>query len=408
MPSTTPEPGGASGPGNKDQDATKGRPAKSGEDAGRETGAADASAGQPARAAARRSRRAKAGAGEPEPGAGKTAAKTRRAKGRDDFRFYRQRIDRLVDAVDEVEQSGSHSELGRAALSQQFALHFPLHLALVETLADMGVANLPPLEEAQYRGLLIGLLLDERSDDALLPGQVRLAVTLIRDLIHREEAPKTGLLAKARGEGIPEPALERRIAACMADHDGRSLRKRPPMADQEDDMPRYSDTPDRDERGRFVSDDDRGGSRGGNGRSSRSSYDDDDRRYSQGGRSSGSSRYDDDDRRYSSSRGGRDDGDHGQGGWFGDREGHAEAARRGWESRDDDRRYSQGGRSSGSSRYDDDDRRYSSSRGGRDDGDHGQGGWFGDREGHAEAARRGWENRDNDRGGSSRSSGRRG
>jgi hypothetical protein len=28
-----------------------------------------------------------------------------------------------------------------------------------------------------------------------------------------------------------------------------------------------------------------------------------------------------------------------------------------------------------------------------DGNDHGQGGWFGDAEGHAEAARRGWRNR---------------
>lgn len=147
-------------------------------------------------------------------------------------------------------------------------------------------------------------------------------------------------------------------------------------------MPRYSNTPDRDERGRFISDDDR--------RSSRSNYDDD--------RRSSSSRYDDDDRGSSRSRS--------QGGWFGDREGHSQAAQRGWDRRqeEDDRGSSSRARSSrydddrrsSSSRYDDDDRGYSR--------DHGQGGWFGDREGHSQAAQRGWDRRheEDDRGSSSR------
>jgi len=106
--------------------------------------------------------------------------------------------------------------------------------------------------------------------------------------------------------------------------------------------------------------------------SSRSHYDDDD----------------DDDRR----------GDRGHGGWYADPEGHSEASRRGWEERggsrgryrdddDDRRRYMPArddeGRFTGSrSRYaddDDDDRR----RG------RGHGGWYGDPEGHSQAARRG-------------------
>jgi hemerythrin superfamily protein len=124
--------------------------------------------------------------------------------------------------------------------------------------------------------------------------------------------------------------------------------------------------PERDEYGRFVSEDDERGSRG------RESY-------------SRSSR--DDERR----SGGR-----GHGGWFGDPEGHAEAARRGWDEREggsssdyDDRR--SGGRESYSRSSRDDERR----SGGR-----GHGGWFGDPEGHAEAARRGWDERE----GASRSS----
>jgi hypothetical protein len=55
----------------------------------------------------------------------------------------------------------------------------------------------------------------------------------------------------------------------------------------------------------------------------------------------------------------------------GDPEGHSEASRRGWEERE-------GSRSR--SRYDDDDDRR---------GNRGHGGWYGDPEGHSQAARRG-------------------
>jgi len=174
-------------------------------------------------------------------------------------------------------------------------------------------------------------------------------------------------------------------------------------------MARESNVRERDDQGRFMSDDDddRRMSR------SRSQYDDD-RRSSSRSRS----RDDDDDRRGSSRSGSRDDDgrSQGRGGWFGDSEGHSEASRRGWENRDDDRSSSRGRSSddddrrgsSRSSSRDDDDRRSSRSR--SDNGDNrgrGQGGWFGDSEGHSEASRRGWENRDDDRRSSSRDDDRR-
>src|SRR5262245_6637008 len=88
--------------------------------------------------------------------------------------------------------------------------------------------------------------------------------------------------------------------------------------------------PPRDERGRFTDYDE----------------DDDDRGYSRRGYRS--SRYEDDDRYYRSRR---------PGGWCGAPEGHAEAARRGWDSPR-----------------------------------HGPSGWYGDPEGHGEGSRRGWDN----------------
>jgi len=170
----------------------------------------------------------------------------------------------------------------------------------------------------------------------------------------------------------------------VSDDDDRSYRSRSRSDDGDDDRRggRGGDR-DRDERGRFTSDDDDRGYR------SRSRYDDedDDRRGGRGGDRDRDERgrfsSDDDDRGYRSRS--RDDDDdrggrgRGQGGWFGDSRGHAEAARRGWEER--------GGASRSRSRNDDDDDRGRSSRG------RGQGGWFGDSRGHAEAARRGWEDR---------------
>ena len=180
--------------------------------------------------------------------------------------------------------------------------------------------------------------------------------------------------------------------------------------DDERSSSRGNDRP-RDDQGRFMSEDDRYGG------SSRSSGRDDYRSSSRGeGRGQGgwfgdpeghseasrrgweergssrsesrSSRYRDDDDDRGRSRSSRDD-DRSQGGWFGDPEGHSEAARRGWEERSSSRS-GNGSRGRMSMRDDDDDR--GRSRGGRDD-DRGQGGWFGDPRGHSEAARRGWEER---------------
>lgn len=124
-----------------------------------------------------------------------------------------------------------------------------------------------------------------------------------------------------------------------------------------------------------------------------------------------------DDRNY-----GREDDRRGGGrGWYGDSQGHSQAARRGWDERDDDMR--SGGRTYGrdddrrssSYRERDEEGRFASGNGGRggyqsrgadyDDDrrsgrmsrnqqqQHEHGGWYGDSEGHSEASRRGWQNR---------------
>ena len=195
---------------------------------------------------------------------------------------------------------------------------------------------------------------------------------------------------------------------------------------RESDMARYSsNSPDRDEQGRFVSDDDRRSSRnesrgrGGSGRDEEGRFASDDHRGSSRGESCGRggpgrdeegrfvsegrgsrSRYDDDDngsrgrssyrsddyesdRRYASRSRNYDerDDDRRQGGWFGDFEGHAEASRRGWQRSDHGE----------SGWFGDREGHSEASRRGWQRSDHGDSGWYGDSEGHSEAARRGWD-----------------
>ena len=163
---------------------------------------------------------------------------------------------------------------------------------------------------------------------------------------------------------------------------------------KESSMARGPEMRERDERGRFMSEDERGYSRGGGYRNERdengrfSSGRDEPGRFgeSRGGRfqdeDNGYRRqmsrgrdYDDDDLR----RGGR-----GQGGWFGDSEGHSEASRRGWRS-------SEHGESGW---YGDPEGHSEASRRGWRSSEHGDSGWHGDPAGHSEASRRGWERSD--------------
>ena len=254
----------------------------------------------------------------------------------------------------------------------------------------------------------------------------------------REEEKTDGILAKAKEAGMATPDLAKRMATLKKElmEQAKAGTLGPPVTrsfrvrtnagteqpSQEHQMARGSSSTmerERDERGRFVSDDDDRDYRRRS--SSRSRYDDDDRRHSMAARDEegrftmSRSRYDDDDdRRFSRSR--YDDEDdnrrsRGHGGWVGDPEGHSEASRRGWEERggsrsnyrDDDRRRSMPARgdegrfTSSRSRYDDDDRRSSRSRYSEEDDDRrggrGHGGWYGDSEGHSEASRHGWDER---------------
>jgi len=344
-------------------------------------------------------------------------------------------------------QYPSASDEEKAQMTQQICQALSIHARLEDELfypacREHGI-DTDLMDEAQVEHDAVAVLIEElmRSEprapyhDAM----VKVLGEYIQMHVREEEKPGSGIFAKARKPGLDMSGLGQRLQSRKQELEAdaqargihppspRTLGTVPQQDNGESKMARFNQ--ERDEQGRFVSDDDRGYGRSGGegGRYSRSrdddggsrgrsssGYNDDDRsRYGRGrddddrGGSSRSSRsrYDDDDR--SSGSRGRSDDDRGHGGWFGDSEGHARAAQRGWETRrdddDDDRGRSRSSRSgSGSSsrsRYDDDDR--SSSRG-RSDDDRGHGGWFGDSEGHSRAAQRGWETRrdDDDRSGS--------
>lgn len=359
---------------------------------------------------------------------------------------------RKVEALFEQFESAS-SQDDKAEIAKQLCTELIIHAMIEEELFYPACREAEVeddmLNEAQVEHdgvkVLVREVMAESPDEEFYDAKIKVLSEYVKHHVAEEEEPTNGILAKAqaadidmdalgkklqarkselmrkaesRGLGMPvpktlhnQPRQERgsqqeysRMARnTYADRDERGRfvsdddddRRRYSRSDRDDDDRSYSRS--RDERGRFESDDDRRSS-------SRRRDDDDDRRSSGGGRgwygdpeghsqAARSRRRDDDDyddRRRSRSRdddddyrgGSRSRNDEGHGGWFGDSRGHSEAARRGWDER-----------SSGSRRRSDDDdydRRRSRSR----DDDEGHGGWFGDSRGHAEAARRGWQNRD--------------
>jgi hypothetical protein len=323
---------------------------------------------------------------------------------------------RRVESVFRDYESASAAE--KATLARQICKELIIHTKLEEeifypTCRDAGVED-DALDEAQVEHdgakLLIADLMREDPDHAYRDAKVRVLSAYVKHHVGEEEKPRTGIFAKAKKAGVDMNGLGQRLAARKRELLGQAedegvnppkprslhLEMKSDNVEENETMNRQSNYRERDEQGRFMSDDDERGSY--RGRSSRYDRDDDDdgRRRSARGRErdeQGRFMSEDDDR----SNGGRSSRGRGHGGWFGDPEGHSEAAERGWEergsrrmSRDDDDYRSRSSARGGSyrrSRDDDDDYRRSSH-------DRGQGGWFGDSEGHSEASRRGWRNPD--------------
>ncbi|WIM11814.1 hemerythrin domain-containing protein [Enhydrobacter sp.] len=245
------------------------------------------------------------------------------------------------------------------------------------------------LDEAQVEHdgakVLINDLLDDDSDSPFWEAKVSVLKEMIKHHVAEEEKPD-GVMAKAKENGIDESDLVQELKERKQELQERGIGRRParPIAlhfEQEGAMGRGM--PDRDERGRFMSDEDdrsyrggrygqseRGGYRGhggwygdpeGHSEAARERWGESRRggRHDYEDRRSGRGRYDED---YDDRRSGR------HGGWYGDPRGHTAASHRGWEERRGE--------------YDND-----------DDGRRGHGGWHGDPRGHAEASRRGWQHR---------------
>jgi hemerythrin superfamily protein len=291
---------------------------------------------------------------------------------------------RAVEQLFEQYQ-GTEEQTEKSQLAHKICVELTVHSMLEEELfypacRDKGVEH-DALDEAQVEHdgvkLFVSDLMSNSERAPFYDAKVKVLGDMVKHHVAEEERAGDGIFAKASAAGVDMSALGQKIGQrkpqLMAEVQSPDFRP-PPVRSldlsserrypQENVMERGYER-DRDEQGRFMSED--------------------------GGR--GYSRRDDDDERYYSRGGGRGRGGHG--GWFGDPEGHSRSSEEGWEQRRG------GGGGYGRSRdYDDDDDRYSSRGGSRG---RGHGGWFGDPEGHSRASEEGWEQRRGGGGGYGRS-----
>jgi len=334
------------------------------------------------------------------------------------------KVEGLFKRYEDASDSGQKSKLAKQ-VCKELIIHAQVEEEIFYSACREKDVEEDLLDEAQIEHdsakLLIGELIEGSPDDEFYDAKVKVLSEYIKHHVAEEEKPRTGILARAKSAGVDMNAVGQKILARKQELTGqldendldppqpkelhpekvKPGREKSTMPRQSygDERRRYARDDDddyrgsgreRDGRGRFMSDDDRG-SRGGNGGRGRERddygrfmSDDDDGGYRASGGGYRSRGRDDEDGDRGRSRGGH--------GWYGDSQGHSEASERGWENRSSSR----GGYSSRGGRYeeDDDDRRSSPRGGGR-----GHGGWFGDPEGHSEASERGWEHRSSSRGG---------
>ncbi|HLW24455.1 MAG TPA: hemerythrin domain-containing protein [Steroidobacteraceae bacterium] len=327
---------------------------------------------------------------------------------------------RTVEQLFERYRSAASKE-EKAQIAQQVCTEIGVHTKLEEEIfypACREKISSEPLDEAQVEHdgakILTEDLLHGSPEDEFYDAKMTVLEQYIKHHVGEEEKPADGIFAQARSAGLDVNELGRRLQTRKAELSAQAQGGRfvPPEVrslnfqgntQQEAYMARYQE---RDERGRFESEDEGSGRR-------RSRRDED-----EGGRGHGgwfgdseghsraaemrweggsrSKRRDEDDEEDNGGRG-RSSG-RGHGGWFGDPEGHSRAAEARWEGE------SRGGGSRSSRGRSEDDYDDEGGRG-RSSG-RGHGGWFGDSEGHARAAEARWEGESRG-GGSSRSRSRR-
>lgn len=319
------------------------------------------------------------------------------------------KVEKLFDQFEKAQNSGDQSQL-----AQEICKELMVHTLLEEEIfyaecrdkMDDQLLNEAQVEHDGIKPLIMEIM-EGSPEDEFFAAKVKV---LSEDVKHhvKEEEKADGILNKAKQAGIATPELAKEMAERKQElmQEAQSGHMRPPRPrtfrvatiqmrgmrhgmergrhDEDDYYNRPM--PPRDEEGRFISrsrrDDDERDYRRPRSRYLYEHEGDDRRRMpprdEEGRFRSRASRYDedddDDDRR----------GQRGHGGWYGDPRGHAEAARRGWDEREER------GETRARSRYDDED---------DDDDDRrhrGHGGWYGDPRGHSEAARRGWEHEDDE------------
>lgn len=297
----------------------------------------------------------------------------------------------------EYEKASNRSR--KAAIIEQVATMLKVHSQLEESIFYPAVRQQAEaddkLDEAQVEHDTLKILiadLESGNSGEFRDAKVKVLAEYVKHHVQEEEAGD-GILEQGRKGGLDLKELGQQMAQLKQELEANPSQLRAePVSLQQFGQPRQKEQGTM--REGYGSNNGRGSrDRDERGRftESRGGYDDD--RRSSRGRS-----YDDDYRGASSRSGGGGRGDdgrnEGRGGWFGDPQGHSEASRRGWDERE------RSGSSRSSRDYGDDRRGGGGRRGSQGSG------WYGDSEGHSEAARRGWQHRDDDdRGGRSGSRG---
>jgi len=279
-------------------------------------------------------------------------------------------------------------------LAEQICSELIIHTKLEEEMfypacRKVGVEE-HTMDEAQVEHdgakVFINDLLDSQPDEPFWEAKVSVLRELVKHHIQEEEKPGQGAFAQATAHGIDDKGLAEQLKHLKEELQERGIGRRPVrvVSLQPEGGMGYGGGRQGERRygGRHSREEEYGYGRGGGYRSRGGWYGDPEghseaarERWGEGRRGS---RYEEEYGERSRGREGDYEG-RSHGGWSGDPRGHAEAARRGWDERrgdyEDSRRYGRSARDD-----DDDDRR-------------GHSGWYGDSRQHAEASRRGWQHR---------------
>ena len=181
------------------------------------------------------------------------------------------RVEGLFAQYENTEDSAQKQKLAR-----QVCKELIVHTKLEEELfypacREKGVED-DLLDEAQVEHdgakILIAELIAGSPEDEFYDAKVKVLSEYIKHHVSEEEQPRTGIFAKAQKAGVDMTGLGQKLQArkeqLTAETDENSLEPPQPRSlhsqhqqnGQESSMARYSNDRDRDDRGRFTSDDD--------------------------------------------------------------------------------------------------------------------------------------------------------